>query len=108
MTDIVSYYNEAKKLIEVAEFSDTDEARQISIALDLDSGEDRPDVWIAEIQKILISGYVKYNNSDFAENILYLYNKGVELESKRSNAMNITFLLLGFILGASVSWVFLS
>jgi hypothetical protein len=104
--DITEYYQKAKEIGLLSELTDTEESKNILMAVD-DHGEDglddHPSYWVPKVQTALLQCFIAFPKSEFSTRVLDLYVQGEIMEDrgKRNIPLKVGFvcLIIGFLIG---------
>jgi hypothetical protein len=103
---ITEYYQKAKEIGLLSELKNTEESKNILLALD-DHGEDglddHPSYWLPKVQAALLQCFITFPESEFATRVIELYVQGKIMEDggKRNLSLKVGFvcLIIGFLIG---------
>ena len=100
--NIQEYYNKAKMIEEHSDFLETKEGIALLNALNYDDN-DHSSIWVPEVQKSLLNGYLKHSTSKLGQELLSLYKQGVVMEYHSKNnpclIIGVLTLICGIVLG---------
>ena len=91
---------------ELQGFKQSEEAKKLLASLNYDRLDDHPSVWVRNVQSSLIESFKAFPDSDFADLILDLYQKGVSMEVKPENSRVIIASIVSIVVGLITGWLF--
>lgn len=99
--DISQYYDQAKKIGELTQR----EPEPILIALNYDSENDHPSMWVPSVQSSLLSLFRESPDSEVAKEALGLYVQGEILEDRAERNLTVKVGFSCLVIGIIIGWL---